>query len=323
MSAENGQPRIIDLRIRTIGGHEFELSLPEDAAALRELFATFANRSTTASGLVQLPVDGGRTACTIAVDHIVSIVTTPPVLVELEPQQPVAEPAPPAPLEPPRMHRAQHVVIDDFLGVDENRDMLAFAMRDRSRFAAGTVEGAKHAARRNSVVLDFGDSAHASLIANRLLVWFPLIARALDVPMFPLKQVESQLTASNDGDFYGPHLDTGHNEHEGRAIACVYYFFDEPKGFHGGNLRLYDATEQDGSLSRASSFNEIEPVNNRLVAFTSRTYHELRPTTCPSKEFSDSRFAVTSWLHRSEKPLYQATFGWGHFRCGEVPPALA
>jgi Rps23 Pro-64 3,4-dihydroxylase Tpa1-like proline 4-hydroxylase len=320
MSGSAQSPRTIDLCVRTIGGHEFRLQLPEDADALRQLFTAFANHPH--GGLVQLPLDEGRTACTIAAGHIVSIVTTPPVLVDLQPAAP-ADRSPDPTLEPPKLHRAEYVVIDDFLGVDENRDMLAFALRDRNRFEPGTVEGKRHQARRNSVILDFGRTAHANLIVNRLLIWFPLIARSLGEPMFPLQQVEAQLTASNDGDFYGSHLDTNADGIEGRAIACVYYFFDEPKGFLGGALRLYDTIEHDGRISQAESFQEIEPANNRLVAFRSRTYHELRPTRCPSKEFSDSRFAVTTWLHRSAQPDPNATFGWGQFHCGEVPPALA
>ncbi len=316
------EARIVDLHIRTIGGHVLSLQLPEDAAPLRELFAAFANRQQAGGGLVQLPLDGGRTACTIAIDNVVSITSTPPVLLDLQPQ-PQPQPAPePVDVEPPTLRKAEHVVIDDFLGVDENRDMLAFALRDRDRFKAGTVEGKAHEARRNSVILDFGRFEHANLIANRLLIWFPLIARSLGEPLFPLKQVEAQLTASNDGDFYGSHLDNGADESDGRAIACVYYFFDEPKPFTGGALRLYDSIERGGQRSRAESFHEIEPVNNRLVAFRSRTYHELMPTRCPSKKFEDSRFAVTSWLHRSATPLPDATFGWGHFRCGKVAPAL-
>ena len=65
--------------------------------------------------------------------------------------------------------------------------------------------------------------------------------------MFPLQQVESQLTASNDGDFYRSHLDTDGRSLDGRAIACVYYFFREPKAFTGGALRLYDTIEEGGS----------------------------------------------------------------------------
>ncbi len=87
-------------------------------------------------------------------------------------------------------------------------------------------------------------------------------------------------------------------------------------------MRLYDTLDYGGELRRADSFEAIEPVNNRLVAFTARTFHELRPIRCPSKKFEDSRFAVTNWIHRTDKPDPAATFGWGHFHCGTVPPAF-
>jgi SM-20-related protein len=324
MSGAPSEPREIDVCVRTIGGHEVRLRLREDAAELRELFTAFVNRPCAAPGLVQLPLDGGKTACTVAVEHIVSIVTSPPVLVQLEQQAPqeTQAPLPATAVEPPRLHRPGYAVIDDFLGVDEHQDMLALALRDRSRFEAGTVEGSVHPGRRNSVILTFGETAHATLIANRLLVWFPLLAQALGEPVFPLQQIESQLTASNDGDFYSSHLDSSVRTIDGRAIACVYYFFRQPKGFTGGALRLYDTIEEAGQFRQAESFQEIEPVSNRLVVFTSRTFHELRPTRCPSKDFADSRFAVTTWLHRSRTPLPHATFGWGHFRCGQVAPAF-
>lgn len=313
MSGERAAPRQIDVRVRTIGGHEFRLQLPESASELRDLFTAFVNRPTTPS-LVQLPMDGGRTACTVAIEQIVSIVTSPPVLVQLE--------QPPAPaIEPPKLHRPPCVVIDDFLGVDEHEDMLAFALRDRHRFEPGTVEGKPHGARRNQVILDFGDSAHAMLIENRLLVWFPLLARQLGQEIFPLARLESQLTASNDGDFYRAHLDSD-KPTDGRAIACVYYFYRRPKGFTGGGFRLYDTIEEAGQIRQANSFQEIEPVSNRLVAFSSRTFHELRPIRCPSKDFADSRFAVTTWLHCSKTLQPHATFGWGHFRCGALTPGL-
>lgn len=317
MSGGQAGPREIDVRVRTIGGHEIQLRIAEDAPALRELFTAFVNRPSDPPGLVQLPLDEGRAACTVAVEHIVSIVTSPPVLLQLVPPAPQANQT-----AVEHLRRPGCVVIDDFLGVDEHQNMLAFALRDRDRFEPGTVEGKAHPGRRNRVILNFGEAAHAALIANRLLVWFPLIAQALGEPIFPLRQIESQLTASNDGDFYTSHLDSDGRSVDGRAIACVYYFFRDPKPFTGGGLRFYDSVEEAGRIRQAASFQEIEPVRNRLIAFTSRTFHELRPIRCPSKDFGDSRFAVTTWLHRSSEPLPDATFGWGHFRCGRVAPAL-
>ena len=45
------------------------------------------------------------------------------------------------------------------------------------QFEAGTVHSHDPEHRQNRVILNFGASAHAKLLQNRLLVWFPLIAR--------------------------------------------------------------------------------------------------------------------------------------------------
>ncbi len=328
MTDQATAPRQIDIRISTIGGHEYRLNLREDAVHLRDLFTRFVNRPATgavrAPEFIQLPLDGGNASCTIAVDQIVSIVTTPPVVIEV--QQPAVEPNVipdvPAVVAPPQIRRAHYTVIDDFLTVDEHRDMLALALSEKDSFEPGTVQGEPSPHRRNSVIMNFADSAHGTLLTSRLLVWFPLIAKALKEPLFPLKTVESQLTAANDGDYYKPHLDTDGKTPDFRVIACVYYFFREPKGFTGGDLRLYDSIETGGEICQADSFQDIRPASNRLVAFTCETFHELLATRCPSKDIEDSRFAVTAWFHRSGAPDPDAKFGWGHYRCGEVPEAL-
>jgi len=330
MSNQGTSARTIDLRIRTVGGHEHETQLAEDSTELRELFTAFVNRPSSATaarpGLVQLPLDGGAAACTIAVDQIVSIATSPPVLVQLDqpsvPPENVAAPAPQTHREPATLHHPEVVVIDDFLGVDEHADLVAYALRERERFEPGTVEGRPHHARRNSVIMSFTSSAHSALLVNRLLIWYPLIAQALEQELFPLKMVESQLTASNDGDFYNSHMDTDGAKPDDRVIACVYYFYRDPKGFSGGDLRMYDMLDSGHGLRRANTFQTIEPANNRLVAFTAKTFHELRPIRCPSKEFEDSRFAITNWIHRTSTPDTASTFGWGHFHCGTVAQGL-
>jgi Rps23 Pro-64 3,4-dihydroxylase Tpa1-like proline 4-hydroxylase len=140
--------------------------------------------------------------------------------------------------------------------------------------------------------------------------------------MFPLKTIEAQLTAGNDGDYYKAHLDTDGNTADFRALTCIYYFFREPKGFSGGGLRLYDKIDYGGRIQQAETFQEIQPVSNRLLVFSSENYHELRPIRCPSRELADSRFAVTTWFHKSGRPDPSVPFGWGHFRCGDVPAAF-
>jgi Rps23 Pro-64 3,4-dihydroxylase Tpa1-like proline 4-hydroxylase len=217
------------------------------------------------------------------------------------------------------VYTPRHVIIDDFLGLDEHRDMLAYALANQQHFAAGTVTSNDAHYRKNLVIMDFHTTPHSVLIQNRLLTWFPYITQMLGMELFPLDSVESQLTASNDGHFFRVHADGGSDETKPRTLSCIYYFFREPRPFAGGALRLYDTWQQGEQRAPAASWQEIEPVSNRLVVFPSDSHHELMRIRCPSRQFGDSRFAVTNWLRRAAKPNPQATFGWGHMHCGVVP----
>jgi SM-20-related protein len=115
------------------------------------------------------------------------------------------------------------------------------------------------------------------------------------------KGYESQMTAHNDGHFYTAHTDflsnTGTRVSD-RQLTFVYYFHKEPKGFSGGELFLWDHYDDNVEPKlRAPQGKLIEPKNNRIVFFDSTLWHEVRPITCPSNEFSDSRFTINGWLH--------------------------
>lgn len=329
--ASPDSPRHVDVRLRLEGGQEVEVRLREDAPELTTLFQILASRggaTEPVERLMQLPLEQGRSACSFHSSQLVSIVTEPPVLVQLalpEPPRPSttpeaatradARPARPAMVRTPRYH-----VIDDFLSPDEHRDMLAYALQHESEFESGTVEGKASPHRQNQVIMGFADTAHSRLLQNRLLTWLPYLNRALEIDPFPLGGVESQLTASNDGHYYRLHCDAGGSHASERVLTCVYYFFRQPRPFSGGGLRLYDVLEQENRRMPMNSFRELQPVSNRLLVFHSTVYHELVRIRCPSRQFADSRFAVTNWLIGTDSPNEDARFGWGQLRCGAVSP---
>jgi SM-20-related protein len=313
--------RDIRLRVQLAGGHSCEVTLPEDAPELRTLYAALAC-PTPVDQFVQLPLDGGRGACSFRTSHVVSVVSQPPVVVE-----PAALDAAPSsavwPESAPhsRLRRARYLLIDDFLNPAEHRDMLVLATASEENFQAGTIDGDAVDHRQNLVIPTFGDSAHAKLIQNRLLIWYPLLAKALGMPVVPVGLVESQLTAARGGQFYKLHADVGPDCP--RELSCIYYMCRQPRGFAGGELRLYDCIEQGGDTRCADSFEVVDVVSNRMVVFASGEFHEAMPVRCRSGEFADSRFAVTTWIHRAAHPDPAARFGWGHFRCGVVAPQFA
>lgn len=312
MSEESPRTRSVEVRLHLAGGHEQTLSLEEDAEALRELFTALATPES-ADRLVQLPVDGGDAAYSFRPSNLIAVATEPPVVVELEEVSP-------RPGSSVAVRRPRWLVIDDFLGPHEHQALLDYALQAEERFEGGTVLGETSTYRTNKVIMAFGESAHAALFSNRLLVWYPLIARALGSPIVALQMVESQLTATNDGHYYRTHRDSAAGDDtEPRTLTCVYYLHREPKGFGGGDLRLYDSVSEGGIERPGSDFHAVEPVSNRLAVFSSHEWHEVAPVRCPSREFADSRFAVSSWI-RQGQPDAEVTLGWGHFHCGVVAP---
>lgn len=320
--AGSGQLQQIAVQVFLEGGHRHELVLREDAPELASLFRVLASRGTNmaepAEEFLQLPLDSGRSACSFHSSQLVSVITQPPVLVQVELPEPPA-PQPDVAATAAFVYTPRHVIIDDFLGLDEHRDMLAYALANQHHFAPGTVTSNDAHYRQNLVIMDFHATPHSVLIQNRLLTWFPYITQMLGMELFPLEFVESQLTASNDGHFFRVHADGGNDETQQRTLSCIYYFFREPRPFAGGALRLYDTWQQGEQRTPAASWQEIEPVSNRMVVFPSDSHHELMRIRCPSRQFADSRFAATNWLRRAAQSNPQATFGWGHMHCGVAP----
>jgi SM-20-related protein len=305
--------RWIRVQIQLAGGHSREVTLSEDSSELRELFAALASPETSPP-LIQLPMKGGHAAFSFRPAQLLSIDTEPPVVIDLGAAAVAAADIGAAQVQP-----ARYAVVDDFLSPDEHRDMLAFALECQDSFEAGTVASSDPMYRQNLVIMGFGSSPHSTLLQNRLLVWLPFLLKKLRMPVFPLHEVESQLTAGNDGHFYKTHEDSGEEENP-RTLSCVYYFHREPKGFAGGEFRLYDSIHTSQGRRAADTFRVIEPRSNRLVVFPSEESHELCPIRCPSGEFADSRFAATNWVHRATTSDPERVFGWGHFR-GAVPPS--
>ncbi|HEY4184862.1 MAG TPA: 2OG-Fe(II) oxygenase [Polyangia bacterium] len=312
--------RDIKLKISLRDGHEQTVTLREDAPELLTLFSALSNPQA-ASQFVQLPLEGGRVACSFHTSQLVSIVSEPPVVLKLDAPPPPGLPTAASAVRPTQLQRPRFVVIDDFLSAPEHDELLAYALLSEAEFQKGTVTTYEPHLRQNLVILNFGESVHSRLLQNRLLTWFPLLAKTLGMPLFPLAPLESHLTAATDGYYFKTHSDEA--PEIPRVLSCLYYLHREPRGFAGGELRLYDRIDEGEGRRPADTFTAVIPRANRLVVFPSDEFHEAMPVRCPSKTFADSRFAVTTWLHRAPQVDPAATFGWGHLHCGVVAPQFA
>jgi predicted 2-oxoglutarate/Fe(II)-dependent dioxygenase YbiX len=202
-----------------------------------------------------------------------------------------------------------YVVLRDFLDDRLVGELLDLAISREADFRAGRIVGSivKPAARKAWTMGDlkeFGPLMRAK-IRDRL----PEIVAALQVTPVVRPNVALELVAYRDGDFFKRHVDTLARMQlsdtldplEERLIVVlsgVYYFRTQPKGFTGGELRLYAFGDP-----RSASFVDVEPAHNSLIVFPSWSSHEVLPVRCRSGRFEDARFSVNYFIREERRPL--------------------
>jgi Rps23 Pro-64 3,4-dihydroxylase Tpa1-like proline 4-hydroxylase len=189
---------------------------------------------------------------------------------------------------------------EEFLGLSELTWLWQFAMRSGPGFVRSQVVGHDHEGedpnvRRSWVLYDVNEIQ--PFFAGRVLQYLPQLLDALGHVQFPVRDIELQVTASNDGEFFRPHTDSGQTVVHTREITFVYFCHREPRAFTGGELRVYDSVNPDASGAE-TDVHVIEPAQNTIVFFPSQYVHEVAPLSCPSREFVDSRLTFNGWLHR-------------------------
>jgi Rps23 Pro-64 3,4-dihydroxylase Tpa1-like proline 4-hydroxylase len=203
----------------------------------------------------------------------------------------------------PALLPAKCVVLDEFLAPQELEDLMRFTLEHeadfhRSEVVSPTSEGGviDYDHRRSRVLSDLGK--HEALMVERIKAVFPEVLKKLEMEEFAISEVETQVTASNDGDFFHFHNDNGSERVSGRYLTFVYFFQRKPQGFEGGELRIHDARlEGDGYVS-GGTYHKIVPRQNQIVFFPCELMHEVTAVKCSSGYFADSRFTLNGWLRR-------------------------
>lgn len=198
---------------------------------------------------------------------------------------------------------AQCVILDEFLAPQELESLTGFALEHELEFTASEVvvptaeRGVIDYEHRRSRVLTALER-YEGLLIGRINMVLPQVLQKLGMTKFDIAGVETQITASNDGDFFRFHSDNGSDRVAARHLTFVYFFHREPRQFEGGELRIHDARlEQDRYIS-AGSYQAIVPRQNQIVFFPCELLHEITPVKCPSGLFADSRFTLNGWLRR-------------------------
>jgi Rps23 Pro-64 3,4-dihydroxylase Tpa1-like proline 4-hydroxylase len=201
-------------------------------------------------------------------------------------------------------------VFRNFLGQEDRLALLQWVASNETRFEESRLAGGvlNPEKRVSKVLRDLGPLR--GLLESKVREISDQTFSLLGVRPFPVDMVELELAAHLDGAHFAPHSDIpigpgrkplggdGSGQFE-RLISCVYYFYNEPKHFSGGELRLH----RFGSTDEADMI-DIEPSQNSLVAFPSWVTHEVRQVRCPPNTFRSARYAVNCWVckRRPEAP---------------------
>jgi len=241
----------------------------------------------------------------------------PPGVQRPEPAQPARQPQPPghgtrttvvlernvAIDDRPSTLPARSVVLDEFLAPQELEELTRYVLEHEADFRASEVvspvaDGGliNYEHRRSRVLFDVGQ--HQELMLARIRAVLPQVLENLGMEQFAITDVEAQVTASTDGDFFRCHNDNGSDRVAARHLTFVYFFHREPRQFDGGELRLYDAGLEGDNYVSQNSYQTIVPQQNQIVFFPCELMHEITAVKCPSGLFADSRFTLNGWLHR-------------------------
>ena len=204
-----------------------------------------------------------------------------------------------------------HVQLLDFLPAEELRNLLDWVLSNEGSFTAATVRSGNDQVINpdRRIALTSGKLGPIRpLLRERMLEALPTLMEKTGAKGPAPTTLEIELAAHGDGAHFRPHTDLPIGEarqrrtiDDDRVLSAVLYFYGEPKGFSGGELRLFKLGV-DPDTAGKGDFLEIQPLQNSLVVFHSWVRHEVRPVAVPSQAFRDYRFAANIWFRRKLVP---------------------
>ncbi|WP_445629758.1 2OG-Fe(II) oxygenase [Nostoc sp. DSM 114167] len=291
LASQQFESKDVKVQLLLTGGHQYTVYLKSDATVLHSLLTTVVARAykqeSELQNLFQIPINEGRSVLCFPSEHLIGVVTEPPIFVQ---QSEKVE------LQNDYILASDYIQIDNFLKPEEHKNLLKYVLKKESDFLPSNTSTNDVNYRQSMVVYSFPE--FSELILKRIQAMIPDIMSKLNLPLFSISQIESQLTAHNDGNYYKLHNDNGSPDTATRELTYVYYFYQEPKSFSGGELLIYDSKIDNNVYVNAEIFKTVEPRNNSIVFFLSRYMHEVLPVSCPSQAFGDSRFTINGWVRR-------------------------
>ncbi|MEH2204685.1 MAG: 2OG-Fe(II) oxygenase [Nostoc sp.] len=291
LASQQFESKDVKVQLLLTGGHQYTVYLKSDATLLHSLLTTVVasayKQESELQNLFQIPINEGRSVLCFPSEHLIGVVTEPPIFVQ---QSEKVE------LQDDYILASDYIQIDNFLKPEEHKNLVKYVLEKESDFLPSNTSTNDINYRQSMVVYSFPE--FSELILKRIQAMIPDILSKLNLPSFSISQIESQLTAHNDGNYYKLHNDNGSPDTATRELTYVYYFYQEPKSFSGGELLIYDSKIENNVYVNTETFKTVEPRNNSIVFFPSRYMHEVLPVKCPSQAFGDSRFTINGWVRR-------------------------
>ena len=193
-----------------------------------------------------------------------------------------------------------------FLGDEQRESLLRWALDHREDFQPSKIFGGIVNPDRRMSEKTGKLGPFRALFERKIGALLPDLFQHTGARPFEPESYELELVAHGDGAHFARHIDIpvgpGRTPLSGdksgkhdRLLSGVYYFHREPKAFSGGALRLH----RFGGGETPQDWIDIEPEQDSFVVFPTWAQHEVRPVSCPSRDFADSRFAVNVWLCRT------------------------
>ncbi|HEY9867488.1 MAG TPA: 2OG-Fe(II) oxygenase, partial [Candidatus Obscuribacterales bacterium] len=190
-----------------------------------------------------------------------------------------------------------YLQIDNFFSEEDHQKLLSLTLANQNNFFSSEVINQESEYRQSYILLPEHFAEFHELITQKILTARPQVMEELKIQMFLVAHLEIQITAHLHGGYYKIHQDVDSGKAANRKLTYVYYFHQQPQGFYGGDLRLYQTKIQGEEATIQEKFTQIQPLNNSIIFFDSRCKHEVLPVYCPSQQFADSRFTLNGWIH--------------------------
>jgi len=314
LTVQQPNAREIKVKLLLAGGQSVGLVVAPEHPVLAQLLSAIARadgglHAAPHPSVFQIPMEGGRASLAFAAQQLVGVITDPAVLIHSDAptEADVAVPVPSAAVAAAASASAAQghgglvrhpvVQIESFLSGSELAWLMDLVFAAEASFVPARVTD-NNENYRQALMLSAPDPLK-QLFVRKITALMPEVMPQLRLGRFQVGAIDCQITASVDGNYFKAHTDAGVNETYKRQYTYVYYFNCDPKGFTGGELRIYDDAIRNGKLVATDSYQVIEPRHNTMVFFQAAVMHEVMPVQVPSRRFRDSRFTVNGWIERA------------------------